>query len=554
MKILVFIILLVSICFRLTELEKRPMHGDEANQAVRTGLLMEQGVYHYDPADHHGPVLYYAALPFCRATTNVFSETTERNFRIVPVLFSILTLLLVAALYRRDGTGFFRTPLAATFAVLLVALSPAMNYYSRFFIQETMFVTFLTGMLFSAIHYVRAPSSRMRLLCAGGVGGFLGLALATKETVVLSIAAAGGALFIACGFRRVWAAWRTRDALVAAGAAGGVAILLYSSFFTYPQGLYDFLFSTAKTYMTRATEVPEHHHPWNFYLTFLFGWRYGKGPLWREISPWLLLPLMTAVLAPLVGWMRSKRQQADDAPQNIRMRWTLFVAAYTLLLTLLYSCIPYKTPWCILSFLIGYLLLIAKGIEYLFDGLTFFATSRPSRIMSRLAALFLVIACGLAIDNTARHSALACFKYAADIRNPYVYAHTGTDALNLVKAVEEAAQKEAAGQGRYDMPIAIVAPASDYWPLPWYLRKYTRVGYWSTVADIPEGFKPKVLIVSADQGDKAELLMGKESQSNFYGIRPGTLLILFVNEPKKEITHHEHTRFDDPRTLPGGDV
>ena len=90
--------LAVALAWRLPQLDRRPMHGDEANQAVRTGMLMDEGVYHYDPTDHHGPVLYFSALPFCRATTSSFSETTEWNFRMVPVTFSLLTLLLMTLL------------------------------------------------------------------------------------------------------------------------------------------------------------------------------------------------------------------------------------------------------------------------------------------------------------------------------------------------------------------------------------------------------------------------------------------------------------------------
>ncbi len=150
-------------------------------------------------------------------------------------------------------------------------------------------------------------------------------------------------------------------------------------------------------------------------------------------------------------------------------------------------------------------------------------------MLSRLACCALIVSCCLAVYFNFGRSAQACLKYAADIRNPYVYAHTGKDALNLVKAIEEAALIKM-GQGRYACAIAIVTPASDYWPLPWYLRKYNNVGYWSTVADIPVAFKPDVLIIYADQGDQAERCIGRDAQSNFYGIRPGTLLLLFVKE------------------------
>jgi len=515
---------------RCAGLAERPMHGDEANQAVRTGHLLEQGIYHYDPADHHGPVLYYAAIPFCRATTNRFAETTEYNFRLVPVVFSLLTLLLIAGCYRRDKTGLFKSPVTAFFAVVVVAASPAMNYYSRFFIQETMFVTFLTGILVSLIHYARATSLRGKLLWAGGVGVFTGLALSTKETVVLSLAAAAIAGLVTLAtrglkdFRELWS-WR--DACVAVGCAVFIDILFYSSFFTYPQGVYDEVFSTVKTYMTRATAVPEHHHPWDFYLKFLFGWQYGRGPVWREINYWFMIPLLVAVVTPVVECLRLPRQEETLFARLMRARWTLFVVLYTLILTVLYACIPYKTPWCILSFLFGYLILVARGVEYLFEWLIPLTRTRLQLVASRIGCIVLVfVVCNFGLSQNMRNSSLACGKYAADIRNPYVYAHTGRDAMNLVAEIKRAA-KEKAGQGMYDIPIAIVSPPSDYWPLPFYLRKFTAVGYWSTVDEIPSAFKPELLIISASMGDQASRVMGPDTQSNFFGIRPGTLLLFF---------------------------
>ncbi len=506
-------------------LEQRPMHGDEANQAVRAGVLLEQGVYHYDPADHHGPVLYYAAMPFCRASTRTFSETNEINFRMVPVCFSILTLLFMLGLYRQDGKGLFTRPLGALMAVAFVAVSPAMNYYSRFFIQETMLVTFLTGILVCAVRYVDNESSRAKMYYAAGFGCSLGLALATKETVVLSIVAGVIALLCTCGVKRIRDKVSMRDALIVLGGAGGVAILLYSSFFTYPKGAYDAVFSTMSTYFYRATAVPEHHHAWNYYLTFLFGWQYGRGPVWGEIGTLLSLPILIAVLFPVARWAISKVYPQQEMNLTIPMKWTIFIAVYTLILTSLYSFIPYKTPWCILSFLHGFLLLAAIGFDVVYNGLR--NTKTRYWRLNDIGVVVLCIFVGVIVNMRLKQSTQACFKLAADIRNPYVYAHTGMDALKLVDAIEQAAMLKK-GQGMYSVAIAIAAPASDYWPLPWYLRKFNNVGYWSKISNIPAAFKPDILIVSADQGDQAERCIGKNAQSNFYGIRPGSLLILFV--------------------------
>ena len=513
------------------------MHGDEANQAVRAGGLLDNGVYHYDPTDHHGPVMYYAAIPFCKATAATFPETTERNFRMVPVAFSLLTLLLMMRLFASDRKGLFTHPAGVLTAILLTALSPAMNYYSRFFIQETMFVTFLTGMLVCAVQYVRAGGgTRKGAWMAGGFGVCLGLAIATKETVVLSVAAAGFAALCACGLRRLLNAWNTRDFLIMVGATLLVAALFFSSFLTHPQGLYDAVFSTAAAYAERAGE-DDHRNPWDFYLKLLFWYRYGpplvmsdqgltgvlwvmskwyaKGRIWSEAGV-LLLP---ALLAIITAFIPRRHETAGNPGNLIPTRWLRFLTVYTLALTAIYSAIPYKTPWCMLTFLHGYVLLAGVGVALAWERLARLPWTWRWLPAAGTAAL-LAYAAFFQITQARR----ACVTFAADTRNPYVYAHTGTDAMNLVAAIEAAAAKA----DGHDTPIAIAAPPSDTWPLPWYLRKYTRVGYWTAIDDLPPGFEPTILVTALEEGHTAHERHGKGKTANYYGIRPGVLLYAFL--------------------------
>lgn len=505
----------LALAFRLPRLDGRPMHGDEANQAVRAGLLLEEGTYHYDPTDHHGPVLYFAALPFCRATARTFAETTEWNYRLVPVVFGVLTLLLMAGLgLKRDG-GLFDNRWGLLTAILLTAVSPPMVYYSRFFIQETMLVTFLTGMLVCGRKYVQAvgevPGSRKAVWYAAGFGAFVGLSVATKETVVLSFAAGAVAAFAAFGWRRLWRACNGRHLWVAIGMAAFVAVLFFSSFFTHPKGVYDAVFSTVAAYFVRATEVPEHQHPWDFYLKILFWFKYGRGPVWSEAG--LLIP---ALLATVAAWWPLRKRDEEAAGQQ---RFIRFVLVYTLALTALYSAIPYKTPWCALSFLHGFILLAGVGVGRAVEGL------RRFRAVWRVAGGCALLAfVGWLFWRHSAQACRACFKMPADPRNPYVYAHTGSDAMNMVAAIEEAAGR-AAG---HDTLIAVAVPTPDTWPLPWYLRKYRQVGYWPRVEDIPEALKPAVVVVAADQGDEADERFGEGKRASFFGIRPGVLLNVFL--------------------------
>ena len=508
------ILLAAALALRLPALNQRPMHGDEANQAVRAGRLLETGVYHYDPTDHHGPVLYYAALPFCRATAKTFAETTEWNYRLVPVVFSCLTLLLMLGLGVKRDHGLFANREGQLIALALTAVSPAMVFYSRFFIQESMLVTFLTGMLVCAMGYVRARGGAMTASraawYAAGFGACAGLAIATKETVVLSFAAMAVASLAACGFRRLREAWNTRHAALAVVVAALVAILFFSSFFTYPKGVYDALFSTVSAYLTRATAVPEHQHPWYFYAKILFWFKYGRGPVWSEAG--LLIPAFVALVASV--WPRGQGSVATH-----RTRWLRFVGVYTVTLMALYSAVPYKTPWCALSFLHGFILLAGVGVGIMIAWARRLQGPRCAVCVWSVRLLVLLL--------VARHLSQtyrACYQLPADPRNPYVYAHTGTDALNLVSSVEDAARRLKG----YGTLIAVAVPTPDTWPLPWYLRKYAQVGYWTRVEDIPASLSPEIVIAAADQGDAADARFGQGKRASFFGIRPGVLLNVFV--------------------------
>ena len=133
----VAVALTAGLALRLARLDVRPMHHDEANQAVKFGALLERGDYRYDTHDHHGPTLYYLTLPFAwlrgQATLAALDEWTLRG---VPAAFGAATILLLPLVAADIG----RTAVVA--AALLMALSPAMVFYSRMYIQESMFACF----------------------------------------------------------------------------------------------------------------------------------------------------------------------------------------------------------------------------------------------------------------------------------------------------------------------------------------------------------------------------------------------------------------------------
>jgi predicted membrane-bound mannosyltransferase len=82
--------------------------------------------------------------------------------------------------------------------------------------------------------------------------------------------------------------------------------------------------------------------------------------------------------------------------------------------------------------------------------------------------------------------------------------------------------------------------STDYWPLPWYLRDYGRVGYFGRMSTSNE----PVIIASEGQGAEMEATLGGRYQqvnSGFnaagsYALRPGVNLLLYVQRDSLKTT------------------
>jgi hypothetical protein len=71
------------------------------------------------------------------------------------------------------------------------------------------------------------------------------------------------------------------------------------------------------------------------------------------------------------------------------------------------------------------------------------------------------------------------FRFAADPRNPYVYAHTGTDVFEIVGRLKDLARAHPDG---LSMPVQVIS-RENLWPLPWYLRDLANVAWWNGVSE-----------------------------------------------------------------------
>jgi uncharacterized protein (TIGR03663 family) len=495
------LILLGALLFRVTSLDRRPMHHDEANQAVKFGSLLEEGDYKYDKTDHHGPSLYYLTLPFAWLNSkSTLASLNENTLRLVPALFGtgILLLLLLAL----KGTG----KEALLFSGIFFALSPAAVYFSRFYIQETLLVFFILGFLIACWRYIQHPSFGWAVTA----GFFAGMMYATKETSLIAFGAVGGSLILTLLFRgkKGMAPKLPFSRHISHRLAGFVTWLLvswlfYSSFFRNGKGFLDSFLSYG-SYFAKAGQPEWHSHPWYYYMKMLLFSKYGSGPVWTEA--------LILVLAVIGCFYVFKRNVGSDSHFSLMK----FVCFYTFFSMLFFSFIPYKTPWNLLPFFVGFILLAGFG-----------AASLVQKIELSAFRWGMVLILILGIFHLGFQSYRASFVFHSDPQNPYVYAQTSPDFMGLIQRVEEVAPFHPDGKG---LLIKVIADPYDTWPLPWYLRTFSRVGYWQEVQAAGDLEIAPVLITSLDKTDGLPAVVEQGYQTEYYGLRPEVLLAVHIRK------------------------
>ncbi len=462
---LLLLVLLVALGLRCFDLAARPMHADEANQAVKLGQLLEKGIYAFDPADHHGPTLYYFGLiPAWLRGQTTLAALDETTVRLTPALAGVVAVGLLWLLVRPWG----RWP--ALLAAGLLAVSPAAVYYSRYFIQETLLVTFTLGALVCGQRWWR--SGRVGWVVATGL--CLGLMMATKVSSLVYAAVAVLALAASGATKRPGRSLR-RAAGIALVVALPVVGLFYSSFGRNHDGLREAVHSIDLMAIKATAGQSGHEKPWWYYGS-LFVWQ-KNGYIWDQTL--FLLPA-------LAGGVVALRRRG--LPR--------FLAINTAVLAIILSVTPYKTPWLAVGIIPGLCALAAQALGQL---------RRPVALP---LAFFMVLSLIWQMRQ-------AVFLRPADERNPFAYVHTSPDMKKV------AALADAAPVG----PIKIISP--EYWPLPWYLRHRPETGYWKEPPADCDG--ALVFADAAQAGAVRERLKGKYREG-FLGLRPGFVFVVFERE------------------------
>jgi predicted membrane-bound mannosyltransferase len=310
-----------------------------------------------------------------------------------------------------------------------------MVYYSRYYIPEMLLTTLTAAVIVCGYRYARSTKAAWAI----AAGACAGLMFITKETAGIAVA---------CMLLALAATVRRRPSLTwPVAAAGAIAILIPVATLGFTNG-----WRALMSYWQRGIHSSMHRHAWDYYLELLVR-REGL-----------------IVAAAIVGILIAATRKGAGLPR--------FLAFYACAITLVYSLIPYKTPWCVLGPLDAMILLAGAGVVGLLEW---------SPRMARVAVVFL-LAVGAA--NLGFQAWRASFPWSSDPRNPYAYAHTGRDVYAVRDRLE--------GLGRA-LSVQVVS-SRNLWPLPWYLRAFPHVGWWRSLGP---GYRPADVILVTPEMEPA---------------------------------------------------
>ncbi len=454
-----FLLCLAGIFLRCYSITDRPMHSDEGVNYHFVKEMMKQGYYHYSHKNYHGPTYFYLLY-------GVHSFLgSEEFFHRLPAILSGIGV--VAAPLLLAGLLGAQTILPS---VLLLALSSSLIYYSRYSIHEMFLV--LCSVLFLIFFYLWMEQKRPKMLLLPGL--LLGLLIATKETFIIFGFAACISVFLSYSPVLIFRALQRDFNYFLWGLFILILVIIsfFSGFFQHSEGLRE-LFMGIPQWIGRGHSDVGHHKPYLYYQNIF---QTAEPLVFLVIAPLLFYTFKGIYFAikgvfsssdfnsPLEegvrGWYRSFSSSLD--------RITYCTALVSLISFLVYSYIPYKTPWLITNVTAPALfaggLFVSRICKYrpIYHLLVicFFFTSAKYALKFNFEES--------SIPISLRDTVKAVGTFAQE--NPYSYVQTTDGMITVVKDIISYFEKNPSG--------SVLIAAHSYWPFPYYLREYSnRVGY-----------------------------------------------------------------------------
>ena len=542
-------------------LSLKPLHHDEGVNGWFLTNLYRDGVYKYDPANYHGPTLYYISLAFAK----VFGlETT--TIRASVAVWGVLIVVFAFFLRRYIGR------VGSLFAALFLALSPGMVYISRYFIHEMFFVFLSFGLAVAVVYFIEKrragifaigwmtllllvsflPSTLKLASVLGktstavwafGAGFFIveivliglvvkmllgwnsgrpiylllaaacaALMFATKETAFITL----GTMAIACVC--VWL-WRKifrvtdlpdetgEDAIHdsqltwanfrAALGSRGDLLLIIAASSLVFIYVCVLFFSSFFTYPEGVKGAIQAYEIW----TKTGSKDHTQNGIWGYLT-WGLQSEAPIFFLSGVGILIS----FADA----RHRFAMFASLWAFGLFAAYTIIPYKTPWLAIGFIVPMCIAAGYAINQ---------TAAAKNLSLKILGILMAV---VATITLAYQTYELNFVRYDDEDEAYIYAHTSREILDLTQKISYYSLKSGKG---LDTKIEIVSP--DYWPMVWYLRDYKQANFHGQLVDTNNA----ELIVAKKNDQDQEVIRRYGARYLLVGqyhLRSGVDLVLLV--------------------------
>jgi uncharacterized protein (TIGR03663 family) len=458
-----WLIIALGAFLRVLLLGMKPPHFDEGINGWFVDQMTKNGFYKYDPTNYHGPFHFYVLF---------LSQTLfGRNLwalRLPVVLASVLCIRLTFNFEPLVGRTVSR------WAALAMAVSPAFVFYGRYSIHEVWLVLFSMLLLLGLLGLWKF-GTRGYLWCAGM--GVFGMIL-TKETYIIHLGCALLAVPVAWATHKIIRAeeaapatqrWNYVDMVVVLCTGLAALVFFYSGTFMNWRGVAG-LYETFEAWARTGTEGHGHEKAWHYWLMLI-------GRYEPAVAVGLVVSLLTLLF------------------RNIHLRYLAIYGVGTLMA---YSIVPYKTPWCIISFV--WPLLFVFGVAALL-------LPRKLRRAGFLAA-GLVVAVALVLSIRLNY-----FRCTTDTE-PYVYVQTYNDVFKLTDPLLALARKN---PNAYQLTGHIIRQSA--YPLPWVLGDFMRVGYYEKET-LPPKLDADFLVVQEDRIEHVESQLRGTYYTMPFTIRP----------------------------------
>jgi uncharacterized protein (TIGR03663 family) len=435
------LIVVLALALRLTALGEKPLHHDEGVNGWLSLRLFWWNLFHYGPSDYHGPLLYYVDL-----ISFWLLGPSEPSLRLPSALAGGLLPLVLYPARRLLGSAGVLT------AGLLLAVGPGLVYFSRTCIHEIHLVLFSALWAVGLLRFAGKPRAGWMLLAAGAAAG----CFVTKETAVITGASlAVGAVLGWCIGRRRAPGAESDDPDLFGGRTRGEAIrawtidswpawglgalffavlitLFYSSFFTHWAGVPGF-FEAYRHWFEYGTTGRNQGKYFAYFWTVVAST--------QGLARWAVLPAALLAL-------------------TLRHRLGVALSGWAGSSFLIYSLIPYKTPWCALQIDLPVFLLIGWAAGITWRAARSPASHRLVRVLAWTCMIgWLAAAPGLLArsleDNRERYD---------DFRRPYVYYQTYRQYSELLQDLLGTADSMPQGDGRGPRVLNV----GQEFPLSWY--------------------------------------------------------------------------------------